>query len=351
MFNKKAKNLRILLVGEDWHGSNATSFKRALRFLGCDVLNINEWHYYPQWLSLHMKSIRRVLLPLIVYEFEKDLLRKVNLFKPDLLFVFKGVMVRNVVLQSIKKLGVPLFIFYPDVDLHLHYRQFRNNFIHCIPEYDCIFTPKSYHISSLKKYGGKHVEFLPYAYDPWCHYPIPFDERDKLIFKSDIAFIGTWGDHKARLLERLVSGNFNYNLIVWGNQWNKLSRNSPLRKYIKFSPATGETQGKIFRYTKIALAFLSPPDLHTARTFEIPAFGAFMLAERTIEHTNFFCENKEIVCFDDLEELRHHIDYFMENEDRRNAIAHAGYVRVTNGGHSYVDRMKKVLKIYQEIFN
>jgi spore maturation protein CgeB len=231
----------------------------------------------------------------------------------------------------------------------LTHRTYGNDFLSSTQFYDCVFTPKSFHIKPLKAASAQRVEFLPYAYDPWCHYPVKLNANEREQFTSDISFVGTWETKRAESLEALIAGNFPYRLTIWGNQWERLSAVAPLRKFVQFKPAVGETQAKVFAGTKIALAFLSPPDLHTARTFEIPAYGAFMLAERTPEHTSFFEEGREIACFEGAQELRQKIDYYLSHDEERRTIAKAAHDRVIKGGHSYVDRMRRVLEVYQEI--
>jgi spore maturation protein CgeB len=258
-------------------------------------------------------------------------------------------MVRPEVLRFCHIQGALTFNFYPDQFFYSHNRGFEGSFSACIREYDCIFTPKSNNIDLYKNVGALRVEFMPYAFDPWCHFPVELTTEENLFFASDVAFIGTWGQERSQILEDLVRSNFPYRLSVWGNYWNKLSAKSQLRQYIKFQPVYGSTQAKIFNATKIALGFLLKPDLHTARSFEIPAYGAFMLAERTIEHNTFFTEGKEIACFDGVEELHEKINYYLSHDDERIAIAKAGFKKVTEGGNSYIDRMQRVLDVYQEM--
>jgi spore maturation protein CgeB len=341
--------IRVLFIGENWHGSNATSCLRAFRAAGCDVMSIDERHFFPQWITLKMRAIRRLIRPLIVSDFASNLKVQAEQFRPHLVFMFKGVYVRKSELIYLSSLGAKNFIFYPDVNLESHYQQSGNDFWSCAREYDVFFTPKSYQMETLKKNGVKKVEFLPYAFDPWCHYPVSLSSDEEEKYGSDVTFVGTWGKERAETLHKLVEKNFPYSLAVWGNQWERVNTSSPLREYIKFSPAYGETQAKIFKGSKIALAFLSPPDLHTARTFEIPAYGAFMLAESSSEHKEFFEEDHEIVCFSDVEELRQKIDYYLENDQERKKIALAGFQKVTRGGHSYLDRINRVLNIYDSI--
>ena len=339
-------NLRILFVGQNWHGSNSTSCLRAFRALGCDVLEIDDYHFFPRWESIGLKVLSHLLKYAIVAEFGQLIKRKVQSFRPHLVFVFKGGMVLPEVLHYCREQGALTFNFYPDWDFYGQYQWFGNNYPACVREYDCVFTPKSYHFDLYRSAGAHRVEFLPYAFDPWCHFPVDLSLEERERFASDVAFIGTWEQRRAQLLEDLVRPGCSYHLAIWGNYWNRLPADSPLRPYVKFQPAYGSTQAKIFGSSKIALAFLMEPDLHTARTFEIPAFGAFMLAERTVEHTRFFAEGCEIACFVGDSELREKIGYYLNHEAERTLMARAGFEKVTKGGNSYVDRMRYVLEVY-----
>ena len=341
--------IKILFVGEDWHGSNSTSCKRAFRYLGCDVLDVDDLKFFPQWESPYMRALRRFVRPLIVRDYGLYLKRLVVSFQPNFVFVFKGVMVTSNVLKFFHQQNALCFIFYPDYELYAYYRQFGNDIVRCFPLYDCWFTPKSFHIADLQAGGARRIEFMPYAYDPWTHFPITLSEEDKVEFRSDISFVGSWGEHKENILENLVNESFPYQFTIWGNRWQNLPNSSPLRKYAKFKPANGITQAKVFAGTKIALGLLSPPDVHTSRSFEIPAYRVFMLAERTLEHKMFFEEGKEAAFFEGPLELREKIDYYITHDQERQKITIAGYEKVTLHRNSYVDRMKRVLDLYQEI--
>ncbi len=162
----------ILFIGENWHGSNATSCKRAFRHLGCDVYDLDDYHYFPRWQTVGMRALRKLIQPLIVNEFGREIARLARELKPDLVFVFKGSMVKSDIIQACKSTGALAVNFYPDLDFGWYYAQIGNDFASCMKAYDVLFTPKSYQVERLKNIGARRVEYLPYAYDPWCHYPV-----------------------------------------------------------------------------------------------------------------------------------------------------------------------------------
>jgi spore maturation protein CgeB len=97
--------------------------------------------------------------------------------------------------------------------------------------------------------------------------------------------------------------------------------------------------------SQITLGFLRElnPDQHTTRSFEIPAIGGFMLADRTEDHREFFEEGKEAEYFTSDDEFRDKIRFYLANEAARERIAKAGHERCMTSGYSYEDRIRTVM--------
>jgi hypothetical protein len=85
------------------------------------------------------------------------------------------------------------------------------------------------------------------------------------------------------------------------------------------------------------------PDQHTTRTFEIPACGSLLLADRTAEHQEFFCEGKEAEFFASIDELLDKLEFYRNNEAARQRMAAAGYSRCIEGKYAYVHRLRAAL--------
>jgi spore maturation protein CgeB len=99
---------------------------------------------------------------------------------------------------------------------------------------------------------------------------------------------------------------------------------------------------------KIVLGLLCKihPDQTTTRTFEIPASGSFLLAERTEEHESLFEDEKEAIFFNSLEDLKHKVKYYLENNFERESIAKNGHEKIKNANYSNKNR---ILEIFHKI--
>jgi spore maturation protein CgeB len=85
-------------------------------------------------------------------------------------------------------------------------------------------------------------------------------------------------------------------------------------------------------------------DGHVMRTFEIPACGAFQLAERTDEHESMFEEDREAAFFASPEELLDKAKFYARHDAVRRTIAERGYSRVTSSSNTYADRVAELLR-------
>jgi spore maturation protein CgeB len=187
------------------------------------------------------------------------------------------------------------------------------------------------------------VIFVPFGYKPTVHYPEkPVAPEEHTRFDSDVVFIGGCDADRVPYFEALVKSLPDLRLHLYGGYWD---RHSLLRRYYR-----GFALGRHYRLAlgsaKIALNLVrrANRDGHVMRSFEIPACGAFMLAERTQEHLEWFEEGKEAAYFDSPDELVEKVRYYLSWDEERRRIAEAAYREVTLGGHTYKARLIQILE-------
>lgn len=340
------RSLRILAVADLWFGSDGYSYVRAFRRLGHSVRVVPPDGFIPTKLGRRaLRALRRCLEPALVREYNRALVAAGAEHRPDLFFVYKGRYIQPETVRVLRALGAIAVNVYPDVSVLAHGRYLPRT----LPEYDWIFHTKQYGVADLERLLGiRHASHFPHAYDPDVHRPVALDEADRAAYACDVSFIGTWSPKKAQLLESLRRALPAVRLRVWGGQWQR-SR-AALNGSIEGRKVEGLEYAKALLASRVNIAILSEVrkgassgDQTTARTFQVPATGAFMLHERTAELLQFFDEGKECACFGSAEELVEKTRYFLAHDDHRRAIAAAGCSRVRGDGHSVDGRVGEIL--------
>ena len=343
---------RILCIGENWLGSDARAAFHAFRRLGHSVLIVDDWNYVPMtWRSFPARLARKLLKPLLVKEMARDCHRLIRRFQPDLVFVFKGNWVDPSVLRFCREQGIPTVNYYPDVSFLAHGPYIPE----CLPLYSHIFTTKSYGIQDMRqKLAVKESSFLEPGYDPELHFPVVLSERDKLIYECDLTFIGTWSPKKEKLLGEVQRALPQINARIWGCQWEKAG-NRRLDPWIMGDEVTGDEYTKALCGASICLGLLSERregassgDLITARTFQIPACGRLMLHERNEEVLRYFNEAQEAAFFEGPDELVKKISYYLEDDEKREAVSLLGRERSLESGYSIDEKMRVVINWLEE---
>ena len=261
----------------------------------------------------------------------------------DILWLDKGLVVAPETLKTVKELQADCVIIgYSPDDMSARHNQ-SPQFLRSLSLNDIYFTTKSYGVAELKALGCKRVIFCGNAYDPFFHKPVTLDEEDKKKLGGRVGFIGTWEFSRAHSMHCLARAGFH--VRIWGVGWERCWLSHP-NLIIEKKPLWGEKYGKAISSFDINLCFLRKinRDLQTTRSVEIPACGAFMLAERTEEHLSLFEEGKEAEFFGSTDELIEKVRYYLANPALREKIAAAGRQRCVSSGYDYPSRMRWMLE-------
>jgi spore maturation protein CgeB len=261
-------------------------------------------------------------------------------YKPDVLFVVVGRTLRKDTLLKIKK-SVNCFCITYNGDSYDNLHSTSSHMLDSLPFYDLVLTWSNISFDALYKLGSQRVEYLPFAFDESVHKPAIVSQDDFRTYGHEIVFIGTWDKEREKWLESLAD----YDLGIWGPGWNKVNSKSFLgKRIVKSEGVNANEMSKIYQTSKICLNLMRSQndEAHNMKSFEIPALGGFMLANRSQDHLNFFKEGEEAAFFEDMDELRSQIMKYISDDKYRNCMSERAQ-KIVRENHSYLNRAKEVL--------
>lgn len=177
---------------------------------------------------------------------------------------------------------------------------------------------------------------------------------DKVRFSPDrtipVSFIGSLSPlHSARLqwLENLCSV-FPEALQVWGPTVDDLPAYSSIRHCYK-GRAWGRDAFYAIASSKITINMhseIEPICADNMRLYEATGLGTFLITDWKQNLANLFEDGHELVSYRSDEECVEQIQYYLEHDEEREAIARAGQQR-TLRDHTYYQRMKELVHIVE----
>lgn len=337
---------KILYVGQLWKGGTCLDRMRALQELGCSIVEFDTTRYLTPRSRIGSLLAHRLNWGPPIKELNRDLLEFTARAVPEAthIWIDKGKWVAPETLLQLRAQTGATLVHYT-LDPQLAYNQSRH-FHRSIPVYDALFTTKPFEFDLYIKRGANKVFLIDQSYDSKRFFPRELSTVDLREYGSDVCFIGRPERHYRNRLRAVLE--VRANTKVWGPGWEKYAkRHRWAQKCIAGDALWGEKYPLALNATKIGLGFLSKyfGETTTTRTFEIPACGTFLLAERTEDHMKLFNEGKEAEFFGSDEELLEKINFFLAHASERKRIARAGYERCIKGGYSNLHRMQQVLEL------
>jgi len=275
--------------------------------------------------SLHAHAHRNI---------DRRILEIARRIKPDLIFASKAKYVSLEVLDELRTIA-PTANWY--VDMMSNEATIRK----VLPHYDFLFNYDRYVIDQFRREGHTNVYHLP-----WCGY-LEKDAQwpENKEYKHNVVFIGSYHP-EIFPRDAELSGLKELGLKIWGRGWGK----SALRDcWQGVLPPVAEKIQAVYKESKMAIYYDSLYDVPgtgiTLRPFEITAAGSMMLGQvARSEFPELFEYGKEVIIFDNPEDLKKKIAYYLGHEDERRNVAKAGFERTRND-HTYYNRVGRILDI------
>src|SRR3984957_10074668 len=282
--------------------------------------------------------------PLSGYQqLNRALVENAAAFSPDMILIGKGRWFTPAALEAAKKVGGATLVNWATDD-PFNPADSSRELLKSIPLYDLYMCTKKDIMNDVRRAGCANVAYVRFGYKPEVHFPeAPATDKERERFACDVMFVGGCDAHRVAYFEALVHAMPGVKLRLYGAYWE---RARALRSY-----ARGFAVARDYRLAvggaKIAVNLVrrANRDDHVMRTFEIPACGGFMLTERSAPHEELFHEDREAVFFGSPDEFVAKVSSYLPRDDDRSKIAAAGHRKITQGRHTYADRLAEIIEL------
>jgi len=329
--------MRILYTGPFDRGSVTRAKLEALTQLGYDIVPIDQNPYLQCVPKFLRKAQLHALIGPGIVQYNRALLDLVYRSKPNLVYVDQGSYLWPETMARLGGSGAHLVHYTSEHIGNRMYQYWYRHFWPGLRYYDAHIVTNKLSRNLLEERGAKNIVMSEFGYDAAVHRPPILSEAERRSFAADLLFIGHWEPTTARMIAALRRAS--HSVKVWGKgwwrAWNLSDRSSIM-------PIPHEDYAKAIAAAKIGLCFLSKwmRNESCGRTFEIPAIGTFLLAERTAEQLSYFADGKEAAFFSSAQELIDKAKHFLAHDEERRIIARAGHERCGKSGYTYKDRIK-----------
>ena len=237
------------------------------------------------------------------------------------------------VLRRMAELGIPVANFLTDDPFNPAHR--ARWFLHTLPEYRMVFTPRRSNVSDLTRAGCRRVEYQPFAYDPGDHRREP----PSADVASDVLFVGGGDADRIPYAERLAAAGFR--VALYGGYWDRHPTTAAAHR--GFGDAAAVRAATASARVCLILVRRANRDGHVMRSFEAAACGGCLLVEDTAEHRDLFADT--VTYFRTPNEMVNQARLLLADPDRRRASAEASHHRIVIGGaNTYADRLRAILE-------
>lgn len=252
----------------------------------------------------------------------------------DLVWVDKGVFIESNIIEELKKHSKLVVHYTPDTAFN--YNQSKL-FYKALPFYDYLITTKSFELEAYKTHNAKNILYCTQGYDSRLHKP--YNEfNDK---KYEACFIGLFEKERAQVIQLLIENNIQ--VVLAGVNWEKFAAKNKKNSNLIFkgSKVYGVEYAKLISNSFFSLGFLSNlfPEMHTTRTFEIPACGTCLITPENNEILNFY-SHTDVLFFNNIIDIPRIINKYKTDKIKLQIITKAGLLKVNQGNYEY----KKIIE-------
>jgi spore maturation protein CgeB len=332
--------MKLLITGSDKIYAIENYYVKYIRQSGINVVHFPAQSLFYDYYQKHIfnKLIYRSGFPRILQQINKKFKNVVEEFKPDIIWVFKGMEIFPETLAWAKAKGIFLVNYNGDSPFIFSGKGSGNeNVSHSIGLYD-LFLTYNREDKRQMELKGIRAEILPFGFDLEENL---FHECEDIEEINQACFLGNPDESRGKFITDLAKKGIE--IDVYGNNWKRYV-NHP--NVTICEPVYGDGFWRTLRKYRVQLNLMRPHNLttHNMRTFEAGGVGAIQLAPFTEDHQLYFKENEEIFLFQDVESCCRKI---MEIEnlsiDKANTVRKNARQRSLTDGYSYEGRSQQAI--------
>jgi spore maturation protein CgeB len=257
----------------------------------------------------------------------------------DLIWVDKGVYLWPDTIKELRRLTEVLIHYTPDTAFFANQSRF---FEATIDLYDKVVTTKSFELDHYRnRVSDDRLILATQSYDEQLHRM----ECNFLQKRNEVVLVGLCEPDREHCVDALLKQE--NQVRIGGRGWERFvsaHANNPLFHF-EGAAIFGQHYVQTLSRAALGLGLLTKqfPELHTTRTFEIPACGTALATVRNAETTAFFTHD-EAVFYETYEDLAHKAKTLLNSPAELQKITEAGHRRVRNGAFSNEQVLARVLK-------
>ena len=276
----------------------------------------------------------------LIKKINKYIIENIESCNYDLIWVDKGIFITKDTTNVLRKKARTLVHFTPDMAFYENKSKF---FIESLPLYDFAITTKTQEISLYNNYISPYKLIkATQGYDFNTHIPCHlFSEKE-----NSITFIGLAETNRFEIIERLINNNIH--VKVAGKGWKHFIAKHKQNPCLKFygEILVGNKYAELISSSRFSIGMLSKrfTELHTTRTFEIPACGTALITERNKETSSFYNDD-EAIFYTTTDEMIEKIKYYNEHLDELEVLTRKGLKRVEKDKRDYYNILQGIIEV------
>ncbi len=336
--------MRILLYGENWEGTHVNCIAEVLKELNINYKIFDFYKILNTQIRFDIlnKVVRKLFYSQNEAKINSLLLNEINIFKPDILFISKGINIYPETLKVFRDKSIIIANWNPD-DFFNKFNSSKN-LLNSLELYDFVFSARKHLFDEYKIKGIKNPIYIEWYYIPWLH-----NKRHiTLNLQEKITFIGTFSKRREEVINSI---QVDRPIEIWGSGWQFSSLRYKKNILLKNKVLNQNEFPEIISSSLINLNILTLEnrDCTNLKLFEITASNGLLLTEqndvtqRILGSNSVYYNYNNVLEFNDvIEDIFNPYKFEYYNEIRNN-----GYFNVVNTNNTINDRVFDIINTFK----